>query len=185
MSETNTSYKKHGSRHKARRRAVDILFEAEFRDIDPVDIVEERIELSRDQANQVKPVPEYTQQIVPGVAENLDEIDEAVARNLSSDWRLERLPAVDRAVLRVAAWELMFNENVDNPVAMTQGIELAATYSHDKAPSYIHAVLDGINREVDMRIADAAAASRQQQDSSQDDSAELDSLLGRVVPPQD
>lgn len=164
---------------------MDILFEAEFRDIDPVDIMEERIELSQDQANQVKPVPDYTQQIVPGVAEKLDEIDEAIARNLSSEWRLERLPAVDRAVLRVAAWELLYNESVDNPVAMTQGIELAATYSHDAAPSYIHAVLDGINREVDLRIADAAEKSRESgaANAAQDD--DLDSLLDNVVAEQD
>ena len=175
------SFKRHGSRYKARRRAVDILFEAEFRDIDPVEIVEERISLAKDAANQVKPVPEYTQQIVPGVATNLDALDEAIALHLSSEWRLDRLPAVDRAVLRVAAWELKFNDDVPSQVAVVEGVELASEYSYEKAPSYIHAVLDGINKDMqvqaDLQIADAAAAQRA--NSEADDN--LDSLLGDVV----
>lgn len=183
------AFKRHGSRYKARRRAVDILFEAEFRDIDPVEIVEERISLSKDSANQVKPVPEYTQQIVPGVATNLDALDEAIALHLSSDWQLDRLPAVDRAVLRVAAWELMFNDDVPPQVAVVEGVELASEYSHDKAPSYIHAVLDGINKDLqlqaDMKIADAAAAQRAERAESGSEDAEqsddLDGLLDGVV----
>lgn len=175
------SFKRHGSRYKARRRAVDILFEAEFRDIDPVEIVEERISLAKDAANQVKPVPEYTQQIVPGVATNLDALDEAIALHLSSEWRLDRLPAVDRAVLRVAAWELKFNDDVPSQVALVEGVELASEYSHDKAPNYIHAVLDGINKDMqvqaDLQIADAAAAQRANSEAD----ANLDSLLGDVV----
>lgn len=191
-----SAFKRHGARYKARRRAVDILFEAEFRDIDPVEIVEERITLAKDAANQVKPVPEYTQQIVPGVATNLDALDEAIALHLSSEWRLDRLPAVDRAVLRVAAWELKFNDDVDAKVAVVEGVELASEYSHDKAPNYIHAVLDGINKDLqiqaDLQLADAAAAQRAaaagdagaagaagaSETPGQDD---LDELLGGVI----
>lgn len=188
------AFKRHGSRYKARRRAVDILFEAEFRDIDPVEIVEERISLAKDSANQVKPVPEYTQQIVPGVATNLDALDEAIALHLSSDWQLERLPAVDRAVLRVAAWELKFNDDVPPQVAVVEGVELASEYSHDKAPSYIHAVLDGINKDLqlqaDLKIADASAAKRAEQaeqaeQPGQAESDELDGLLDGVVQESD
>ncbi|CAI37191.1 transcription antitermination protein NusB [Corynebacterium jeikeium] len=185
------SFKRHGSRYKARRRAVDILFEAEFRDIDPVEIVEERISLAKDSANQVKPVPEYTQQIVPGVATNLDALDEAIALHLSSDWQLDRLPAVDRAVLRVAAWELKFNDDVPPQVAVVEGVELASEYSHDKAPSYIHAVLDGINKDLqlqaDLKIADASAAKRAEQaeQPGQAESDELDGLLDGVVQESD
>ena len=184
-----SSFKRHGSRYKARRRAVDILFEAEFRDIDPVEIVEERISLATDSANQVKPVPEYTQQIVPGVATNLDALDEAIALHLSSEWRLDRLPAVDRAVLRVSAWELKFNDDVPAQVAVVEGVELASEYSHDKAPSYIHAVLDGINKDMqvqaDLKIADASATQRAEAESAEapeaDDQEQLDRLLGGIV----
>lgn len=159
------AYRRHGARYKARRRAVDILFEAEFRDIDPVEIVEDRTELARDESNQVKQVPEYTARIVPGVASSLDEIDRAIASHLSSTWRLERLPAVDRAVLRVSAWELLYNTEVPSRVALKEGIQLASEYSHDKAPGYVNAVLDGIARE--KRLADeASAAEKAEQDAA-------------------
>ena len=166
MSTSKQNFKRHGSRYKARRRAVDILFEAEFRDIDPVLILEDRIELSRNQDNQVKPVPEYTQDIVPGVAVHLDAIDDAIASNLSSDWRLDRIPAVDRAVLRVTAWEMLYNPEVDNPVSVTEGVELASEYSNDQAPAYVHAVLDGILKTADLRLADAATTARENVDDS-------------------
>lgn len=172
MSTSKQNFKRHGSRYKARRRAVDILFEAEFRDIDPVLILEDRIELSRNQDNQVKPVPEYTQDIVPGVAVHLDAIDDAIASNLSSDWRLDRIPAVDRAVLRVTAWEMLYNPEVDNPVSVTEGVELASEYSNDQASAYVHAVLDGILKTADLRLADAATTAREN-----DDDSYLDNLI--------
>lgn len=183
VSEDKNKYRRHGSRFKARRRAVDILFEAEFRDLDPVKIVEERVELARDEANAVKPVPEYTATIVEGTATNLDAIDDAIAMNLASEWRLDRLPAVDRAVLRVATWELLFNDDVPNQVAMTEGIELAAQYSHDKAPAYVNAVLDGVARAADLKLADAAAAKSDasQEAADQGEDAELDALIGSMV----
>lgn len=149
-------HKRHGSRFKARRRAVDILFEAEFRDTDPVEIVEERKQLSRNPDHGVAPVPEYTTVIIPGVAENLDAIDEAITRHLSSDWRLDRIPAVDRQVLRVAAWEMLFNDDVPNTVATVEAVELASTYSHNRAPQYINAVLDGLKAAAEIAAARAA-----------------------------
>ncbi|RRO96554.1 transcription antitermination factor NusB, partial [Corynebacterium bovis] len=160
MTDQPNTYKRKGSRHKARQRAVDLLFEAEFRDVDPVEIAHERIELSRDQANQVRPVSDYTLRVVEGVATGLDEIDAAIAGHLSSEWSLDRLPAVDRAVLRVSVWELTENPEVPDRVAMSEGIALAEEYCHDKAPGYVNAVLDGIAREVRDR-RDAAAADRQ------------------------
>lgn len=164
MTDEKKNHRRHGSRYKARRRAVDMLFEAEFRDIDPVEIVTDRVELSRDPANQVNPVPEYTGTIVRGVATALDGIDDAIARHLSSEWSLDRLPAVDRAVLRVSAWEILHNDDVPVKVAVSEGIGLAGEYSHDKAPGYVNAVLDGIARDkgiADREAADAAAAAEQ------------------------
>lgn len=156
-----------GARFRARRRAVDMLFEAEFRDVDPVGIVEERRELAKDPANQVDPVPDYTATIVAGVAVTLDEIDTTLASHLSSEWSLDRLPAVDRAVLRVSAWELLHNhEDVPDKVAVDEGIGLAKEYGHDKTSGYVHAVLDSIGR--DRQLADKAAAeARQRQDAAE------------------
>ncbi|WIM68922.1 transcription antitermination factor NusB [Corynebacterium breve] len=137
-------FKRHGARYRARRRAVDIMFEAEARDLDPVGIVDERAQLARDPENAVAPIADYTRQIVTGAAEKLDDLDESIERFLSDDWELGRLPAVDRAILRVAAWEIMFNDEVDGPISVVDGVEMASQYSDDQAPPYIHAVLDDI-----------------------------------------
>lgn len=137
-------YKRHGARYRARRRAVDILFEAETRDIDPVSIVEDRAQLSQDPANAVAPVADYTRIIVAGAAEKLDDLDDAIERHLSEDWELFRLPAVDRQILRVAAWEILFNDEVDAPISIKEGVEMAAEYSGVDAAPYINVVLDGV-----------------------------------------
>ena len=137
-------YKRHGARYRARRRAVDILFEAETRDLDPVAVVEDRVQLAKNPANAVAPVAEYTRTIVSGAAEKLDDLDDAIERYLSADWELFRLPAVDRQILRVAAWEILFNDEVDAPVSIKEGVEMAAEYSGADAAPYINVVLDGI-----------------------------------------
>lgn len=139
-----SDYKRHGARYRARRRAVDILFEAETRDVDPVAIVEDRIALAEDPANAVAPVAEYTREIISGAAESLDEIDEAIACFLSEDWELNRLPAVDRAILRVAAWEILYNPDVAPSIVISNAMEMSVEYAGDKASPYIHAVLDDI-----------------------------------------
>lgn len=144
------SYKRHGTRYKARRRAVDILFEAEVRDVDPVAVVEDRIELSQLPEPLVPPVNPYTRTIVEGVAVELDVIDEAIARFLADEWYLDRLPAVDRAILRVQCWELLFNPEVPGAVSVVEGVELGSEYSTPVASPYIHAVLDAINKHGDM-----------------------------------
>ncbi len=137
-------WRRHGARYRARRRAVDILFEAEARDVDPVAIIEDRVELARQPESAVAPVSDYTRQIVAGAAEQLDGIDETIERYLSVDWELNRLPAVDRAILRVAVWELLHNPDVPKTTAVVEGVELASEYSNDAAPPYIHAVLDDV-----------------------------------------
>lgn len=139
-----TNWRRHGARYRARRRAVDILFEAEARDIDPVAIVEDRVALSRDPDNSVAPIADYTRQIVNGAAEQLDTIDETIERYLADTWELNRLPAVDRAILRVGVWEILFNPEVDGAVAVVEGVELASQYGNDVAAPYIHAVLDDV-----------------------------------------
>ncbi|MCZ9308573.1 transcription antitermination factor NusB [Corynebacterium uberis] len=147
MAEKGHKRRRHGARYKARRRAVDILFEAEARDIDPVSIVEDRVELSRNPENQVAPVSDYTTTIVHGAARELDAIDDAIEAHLTAEWRLDRLPAVDRAILRVAVWELLFNPEVPTATALVEAVELASAYSTDKASPYIHATLDGIGQQ--------------------------------------
>lgn len=142
--EDERNWRRHGARYRARRRAVDILFEAEARDIDPVAVVEDRIELARVDVHGVAPVASYTRDIVTGAAEQLDTIDETIERYLAETWELNRLPAVDRAILRVGVWEILFNPEVDGPTAVVEGVELASQYGSDVAAPYIHAVLDDV-----------------------------------------
>lgn len=138
------NYKRHTARYRARRRAADILYEAENRDIDPVAIVEDRIALAREDRNAVAPIAEYTKVIIKGAAEELDVIDETISRYLSEDWELHRIPAVDRAILRVSVWELLFNPDVPTATAVVEGVEIASQYSNEQAAPYIHAVLDDV-----------------------------------------
>ena len=142
MSDRVKKYRRHGSRYRARRRAVDVLFEAEARDVDPVAIVEDRVELAREKGSEVAPVAAYTREIVAGVAERLDYLDTQIEGALLENWELHRLPAVDRAILRFSTWELIFNPEVPKRTAVVEGVELASEYSGDEASSYINGVLD-------------------------------------------
>ncbi|WP_295627998.1 transcription antitermination factor NusB [uncultured Corynebacterium sp.] len=159
MTEKETNYKRRGARYRARRRAVDLLFEAEQRGVDAVRILEERLVLSRDRESGVAPVAEYAEDIVRGVALEIEGIDSTIASYLSPEWPLRRLPAVDRAILRVGTWELFHNPDVPPRVAVVEGVELASEYSTDVAPPYINAVLDA-EADIAGQARAAAAAVR-------------------------
>jgi N utilization substance protein B len=128
-----------GARRKARKRAVDFLFEAEARDVDPVGIAIERTRMGREDPT-VAPVNEYTLTLVSGVAQNLDRLDEVIAAHLHG-WTLDRLPAVDRAVLRVAVWELFHAVDVPPVVAVDEAVELVKQLSTDDSPGFVNGVL--------------------------------------------
>ena len=178
MTQPEPNYKRHTARYRARRRAADILFEAESRDVDPVAIVEDRVALARDPENGVAPIAEYTRAIVSGAAEELDAIDEAIARYLSDEWSLERIPAVDRAIMRVSVWEILFNDEVPNPTALVEGVELASEYSNHQAAPYIHAVLDDV---IQAQSADSPMVSSAEVDAATGvDTAEDDDTAAEV-----
>lgn len=166
------NYRRHTARYRARRRAADILFEAEARDVDPVAIVQDRVVLARDKEAGVAPVAEYTATIVRGAAEELDTIDETIARFLSEDWELHRIPAVDRAIMRVAVWELLFNPEIPAATAVVEGVELASEYSTDQAPPYIHAVLDDVAQSRSLDNPMLADAEGDDSDAASDVSSE-------------
>ncbi|MBV7293376.1 transcription antitermination factor NusB [Corynebacterium sp. TAE3-ERU16] len=142
-------HKRRGARFRARRRAVDILFEAEARDVDPVAIVEDRVELSRLPQPDVAPIADYTRTIVEGTAYELDRVDETISRYLVEDWTFGRLPAVERAILRVAVWELLFNPDVPPVAAIDEAVRLTGDYSSDTAQAYVNAVLDSVAGNLD------------------------------------
>lgn len=126
-------------RHQARKRAVDLLFEAEARQITPAEAAEQRNALAEKQPD-IAPLNPYTVKVVRGLTEHLAHIDDLISAHLQG-WTLERLPAVDRAILRVAVWELLHADDVPEPVAVDEAVELAKELSTDESPGFVNGVL--------------------------------------------
>ncbi|KHO21841.1 transcription antitermination factor NusB [Mycolicibacterium setense] len=126
-------------RHQARKRAVDLLFEAEARGLTAEAVADGRAALAEDQ-DDVSPLNPYTVSVARGVTEHAAHIDDLISAHLQG-WTLERLPAVDRAILRVAVWELLHAEDVPEPVAVDEAVELAKELSTDDSPGFVNGVL--------------------------------------------
>ena len=126
-------------RHQARKRAVDLLFEAEARGITPAEAAESREALAQSQSG-VSALNPYTVMVARGVTQHAAHIDDLISTHLQG-WTLERLPAVDRAILRVAVWELLHAEDVPEPVAVDEAVELAKHLSTDDSPGFVNGVL--------------------------------------------
>ena len=126
-------------RHQARKRAVDLLFEAEARGITPTEAAESREALAQSQSD-VSALNPYTVTVARGVTQHAAHIDDLISTHLQG-WTLERLPAVDRAILRVAVWELLHADDVPEPVAVDEAVELAKRLSTDDSPGFVNGVL--------------------------------------------
>ncbi|HET9875056.1 MAG TPA: transcription antitermination factor NusB [Mycobacterium sp.] len=126
-------------RHQARKRAVDLLFEAEARGLTAAEVAGARAALATTQPG-VAPLHPYTAAVAHGVAAHSAHIDDLIASHLQG-WTLERLPAVDRAILRVAVWELLYAEDVPEPVAVDEAVQLAKELSTDDSPGFVNGVL--------------------------------------------
>jgi transcription antitermination protein NusB len=125
------------SRRKARKRALDILFEAELRGADPIATLEERA------AAADPPVREYTMQLVRGVVAHASEIDARVSACLASGWSLLRIPRVDRNVLRIAVFEIDYGE-VPDAVAVSEAVQLVSELSTEDSPAFVNGVLRAV-----------------------------------------
>ncbi|WNG89856.1 transcription antitermination factor NusB [Mycobacterium sp. ITM-2016-00317] len=143
-------------RHQARKRAVDLLFEAEARGLSPAEIAEGRNALAEKQTDDLTPLNPYTVTVARGVTEHAAHIDDLISSHLQG-WTLDRLPAVDRAILRVAVWELLHAEDVPEPVAVDEAVELAKQLSTDDSPGFVNGVLGQVML-VTPQIRAAAAA---------------------------
>lgn len=130
------------ARTKARKRALDILFEADQRGANVHQILEQRILDSGAQT----PLPEYSAQIVRGVVSQWRELNEII-QAASAEWTIARMPAVDRAVLRIAAWEILSNDEVLPSVAIDEAVTLAADLSTDESAKFVNGILATIARE--------------------------------------
>ncbi len=150
-------------RHQARKRAVDLLFEAEARGITPAEAAESRELLAQSQSD-VSPLNPYTITVAKGVTQHAAHIDDLISSHLQG-WTLDRLPAVDRAILRVAVWELLHADDVPEPVAVDEAVELAKHLSTDDSPGFVNGVLGQVML-VTPQIRAASAAIRADQSVS-------------------
>ena len=125
------------ARTKARKRAVDVLYEADVRGGDRLAVLHDRIETAN------PPVPEHTIRLVEGVAEHSARIDALIEAH-ASNWSLDRLPDVERAILRMAVFELLRADDVPDAVVIDEAVELAKTLSTDDSPAYVNGVLGAI-----------------------------------------
>ncbi|WP_396656462.1 transcription antitermination factor NusB [Microbacterium sp.] len=132
------------ARSKARKRALDILFQADVRGDDVATILAaEARRAAGEPARQASWL--YARDIVDGVIDNRDEIDEQIT-TFAKDWPLARMPAVDRALLRIGVWELLYNDEVPAAVAIDEAVELAKEFSTDDSGAFVHGVLARISR---------------------------------------
>jgi transcription antitermination protein NusB len=124
------------ARSKARKRALDLLFEAEQRGVNAETLLTERIAQPATQHS----LNEYTVEIVRGVVAKWVQIDELLA-TYSQGWTVERMPAVDRAILRIGAWEVVFSDAIPDAVAISEAVALARSLSTDDSPSFVNGLL--------------------------------------------
>jgi N utilization substance protein B len=118
---------------------VDLLFEAEARGLSPAEVVKVRTALAASNPD-VTALASYTITAALGVGEHAAHIDDLISSHLQG-WTLDRLPAVDRAILRVAVWELLFADDVPEPVAVDEAVRLAKELSTDDSPAFVNGVL--------------------------------------------
>jgi transcription antitermination protein NusB len=132
------------ARSKARKRALDILFEAEIRGEPVLDLLRARTEeatLAREGDPPHPPqVPAYAAELVRGVHEHARQIDALLSEH-AQGWTLDRMPAVDRNVLRIGAYELLWRDDVPDSVAISEAVVLAGQLSTDDSPSFVNGLL--------------------------------------------
>jgi transcription antitermination protein NusB len=132
------------ARSKARKRALDILFQSDVRGDDlPATLAAEAKRAAAEPAREASWL--YARDIVDGVIDNRDEIDEQIT-TFAKDWSLARMPAVDRAILRMGVWEILYNDEVPAAVAIDEAVELAKEFSTDDSGPFVHGVLGRIAR---------------------------------------
>ncbi len=128
-----------GSRSKARKRALDILFESEARAEDPLGVLARRVA-----GADAPPVSDFAVTLVEGVVAHRNHLD-GVLSSYAQGWTIDRMPAVDRTILRIGAFEILFSDDVPDAVAIDEAIDLARELSTDDSPRFVNGVLAGVS----------------------------------------
>ena len=130
------------ARSKARKQSLDILYEADIRGTLPLDILAARD--ITEEGPDARPIREYTREIITGVSEHRRKIDELIA-TYAQGWDMDRLPAVDRNILRLGIYEIVWSADLDDGIAIDEALTLAKELSTDESAGYIHGVLGRIS----------------------------------------
>ena len=129
------------ARSKARKQALDLLYESDIRGSDALQILESRD--VPDEGPDARPIREFTRELIIGTVENRRKIDELIM-TYAQGWDMDRLPAVDRNILRLGIFEILWSTNVPVSVAIDEALNLARELSSDESSKYIHGVLGRI-----------------------------------------
>ena len=128
------------ARSKARKRAIDVLYESDLRGVDPLTTLEERVKLAD------PPINPFTVDVVEGVQRHRRAVDDILAA-YAEGWTVDRMPGVDRAVLRMGIYELLWSHDAPDAVIIDEAVELARTLSTDESPRFVNGVLARILRD--------------------------------------
>ncbi|MGA8256509.1 MAG: transcription antitermination factor NusB [Nocardioides sp.] len=129
-----------GARSKARQRALDALYAADLRNESAADNLAHAVAAGEGPSN------DYTAVLIRGVVEHLPKIDELLS-GYSQAWTLDRMPAVDRNVLRIGIWELLWADDVPDGVAVSEAMALVQQLSTDESPAFVNGILGAIQRD--------------------------------------
>jgi len=132
------------ARSKARKRALDVLFESEARGLRPDGTLEDRLEAAR--AGAQPPIADHTVRLVRGVAEHQERIDQLLT-TYAEGWSLVRMPAVDRNVLRIGVYEVLYADDVPDAVAVDEAVTMVRDLSTDESPAFVNGVLGAVVRD--------------------------------------
>ncbi|MGW4231558.1 transcription antitermination factor NusB [Streptomyces sp. NPDC004980] len=127
------------ARNKARKRAFQILFEADQRGESVQTVLADWVRLSRTDDRQ-PPVGEFTMELVEGYAQYADRIDDLIV-TYAVDWEIDRMPVVDRSILRLGAYELIWMDSTPDAVVIDEAVQLAKEFSTDDSPSFVNGLL--------------------------------------------
>ena len=130
------------ARSKARKHALDLLYEGDIRNADPALLLAQRDVV--EDGPDARPVREYTKELISGIGLHRRKIDELIA-TYAQGWDMDRLPAVDRNILRLGIYEILWQEELDDAIAIDEALSLAKELSTDESAGYVHGVLGRIS----------------------------------------
>ncbi|MGL5824118.1 MAG: transcription antitermination factor NusB [Nocardioides sp.] len=136
-----------GARSKSRKRALDVLFAADMRGQSPREVLERTVE------EAAGPFNPYVETLVRAVSEHREVVDRLLGR-YSEAWTLDRMPVVDRNVLRLGVVEILFSEEIPGPVAISEALALVTSLSTEESPAFVNGVLGAILRDKDALLVE-------------------------------